>query len=379
MYDDHVRTTKHVQLPHLTVSHCLIHVLVATLPPLLPLIRSEFHLSYTQVGILSFAFCATLGLGSILSGILSDQFNKLKLIGLGFLFIAVSSALLFLTSNFFSVVIIFILIGLFLSFYHPSALSYIAKFHGNGKAFGLHETGENIGIAIAPAIAGFICMYMEWRFVYVFWAILAIGLSSLFLRKGKRFSSSDRLSLKMFLHLIITSRIRAAYMAIGLFGFIFGGALTFIPIFLVDFQRLSIELAGVITSVFAAGGIIGKLVSGYTSDLIKRQKVIALAFFLSAPFFLLVPFLSKIWSIVALALAGLILPMTLPAVMTTISREAPPSRMGLAYGFLVMMGFGSGSIASIILGPISDFFGVSTIFYPIVIAALFGGVLSITQ
>ena len=385
------------------VLHGLMHILATTLPALSPLVKAEFQLTNTEIGMLSFAFAAAIGFGSILSGLLSDRYDGIRLISLGFFSTAILSALLLLSRDFFSLTLIFIVMGFFLSFYHPSALSHIANSFKikRGRTFGVHETGASIGIAITPLIAAFICFYAEWRFVYLFWAFPTIFFAFLLFkmmkegeggRMKRRFFLSDAranvnandndndndVKLRDFLRQI-TSRgsIRRIYVIEGLFGFVFGGSLTFIPIFLNEAKGLSPKLAVMLTCVFTAGGAIGKFVGGHFSDLVGERKVMAYGFFLVAPLFFVVPFLPLLWAIMALALAGLIFPTVLPAIIATISREVPPSRTGMAFGLLLFAGFGFGSTSRIILGLVSDSFGISAVFYPIVVAVLIGGVLNV--
>jgi len=385
-----------VTLLPLTASHGLMHVMAAALPILSLLVMDEFQLTYTAVGLLSFAFAAAIGLGSILAGLLSDRFDGMRLISLGFFFTAILSALLLLTHNFLSLALIFIIMGFFLSFYHPSALSYIAKSFRvrRGKAYGVHETGASIGLAITPLIAAFISFYYGWRFVYLLLAVPAIvfaflPLGMMKVRKGGReeqkfysdananANTNDR-GLRVFLRQVIsTGSLRRIYVIEGLFGFVIGGALTFIPIFLNEAKGLGPELAVTITCVFTAGGAIGKFVGGHFSDIVGERKVMAIGFFLVAPLFFAVPFLPLFWAILALALAGLIFPTVLPAIITTIGKEIEPSRTGIAFGLLMFAGFGVASISRLILGLVSDIFDISAVFYPIVIATLVGGLMNI--
>jgi len=376
-------------LTPLIALHGLMHILATTLPALSPLVKEEFQLTDTAVGGLSFAFAAAIGLGSIPLGMLSDRYDGIKLISLGFFSTAILSALLLLSHDFLSLILIFIAMGFFLSFYHPSALSYIANTFKvrRGKTFGVHETGASIGIAIAPLIAGSICFYFGWHLVYVFWVFPTVLFAFLLIRlmkgRGRQNFFSDANAddndkkLKVFLRQVIsTGSLRRIYMIEGLFGFVFGGSLTFIPIFLNE-GGLGPDLAVMMTCVFTAGGAAGKFVGGHFSDLVGERKVMSYGFFLTAPLFFAVPFLPLSWAILALALAGLILPTVLPAIITTISKEIEPSRMGIAFGLLMFAGFGFGSVSRLLLGLVSDNFGISTVFYPIVIAVLVGGLLNI--
>ena len=382
------------------VLHGLMHILATTLPALSPVVKAEFQLSNTMIGLLSFAFAAAIGFGSIVSGMLSDRYDGTVLMGVGFICTVIFSAFLFFSHDFLSLIVVFIFIGFFLSCYHPSALSHIAKsFDGKrGKVFGVHEIGGSGGIAITPLIAGFVCLYAGWRLIYIILAFPAIFFTFLLFkfrraragkigwatRKQKFHSdanastSADDPGLKDFLRQIIsTGSIRRIYVIEGLFGFVMGGSLTFIPIFLNEAEGLSPEIAVMLTCVFTAGGAIGKFVGGHFSDLVGERKVMAYGFFLVAPLFFVVPFLPLLWAIMALALAGLIFPTVLPAIIATISREVPPSRAGMAFGLLLFAGFGFGSTSRIILGLVSDSFGISAVFYPIVVAVLIGGVLNV--
>jgi len=380
------------------VLHGLMHILATTLPALSPLVKAEFQLSNTMIGLLSFAFAAAIGFGSILSGMLSDRFDGTALMGVGFTCTVIFSAFLFFSHDFLSLIFVFIFVGFFLSFYHPSALSHIAKsFDGKrGKVFGVHEIGGSVGIAITPLIAGFVCLYAGWRLIYIILAFPVIFFTFLlfkWVREGKivwetrkqKFhsdadtsTSADDPGLKDFLRQIIsTGSIRRIYVIEGLFGFVMGGSLTFIPIFLNEAEGLSLEIAVILTCVFTAGGAIGKFVGGHFSDLVGERKVMAYGFFLVAPLFFVVPSLPRFGAIMALALAGLIFPTVLPAIIATISREVPPSRTGIAFGLLMFAGFGFGSTSRIILGLVSDSFGISAVFYPLVVAVLIGGVLNV--
>nr|AAU82783.1 hypothetical protein GZ1C11_15 [uncultured archaeon GZfos1C11] len=153
----------------LSASHGVMHILATALPALSLLVKDEFQLSNTTIGLLSFAFAAAIGFGGIPSGMLSDRSDGIKLICIGFFSTALLSAFLLIVPNFLSVALIFIAIGFLLSLYHPAALSYIAKSFSEtrGKAYGVHELGASIGIAIAPLIAGFISSLLRVGVSYI--------------------------------------------------------------------------------------------------------------------------------------------------------------------------------------------------------------------
>ncbi len=380
----------------LAALHALMHIMATTLPALSPLVKADFQLSNTYVGLLSFAFALAIGVGSIISGLLSDRYAKLPLICGGFLGTAVFASMLFLSHDFLVLTLVFICMGLFLSLYHPSALAYISVTtrSNRGRAFGLHEVGGSIGLAIAPLSAGIISLYLNWRFTYLIWLFPALLFTLMLLKAGMNHGSSERGhehphhhnqnhthspgSLKLFFTQTLREvAVMRIYMIEILFAFIIGGALTFIPIFLNEAKGVAPQLAVLLACVFTGGGAIGKFIGGHFADIKGERWVMATGFFIITPLFMLVPGLPLFWCVLTLALTGIILPTVLPAILTTLSKEVGPSQIGMAFGMLMFAGFGFGSTSRLILGVVGDVFGISTVFYPLAIAALIGGLLNV--
>jgi FSR family fosmidomycin resistance protein-like MFS transporter len=79
-------------LPLFVLAHFIHHVLTAAAAPLLPLIRTEFQLSYTQAGFLLSALTLSYGLGHLPAGWLTDRVNPVALILLGIVGVGASAA-----------------------------------------------------------------------------------------------------------------------------------------------------------------------------------------------------------------------------------------------------------------------------------------------
>ena len=153
--------------------------------------------------------------------------------------------------------------------------------------------------------------------------------------------------------------------------------MTFIPIFLNEYKGVGAQFAVILAFVFTGGGAIGKFLGGHLADIIGERRVMAAGFFIIAPLFFVAPLLPLFWCVLTLALAGIVFPAVLPAILTTISKLVEPSQRGMAFGLLMFAGFGFGSTSRLILGVVSDAFGISTVFYPIVIAAMAGGFMNV--
>ena len=61
------------RLSLIMLSHGLVHVFLISLAAVLPLIRLEFRLSYTQIGIFTFVLSIITAAASISMGFISDR------------------------------------------------------------------------------------------------------------------------------------------------------------------------------------------------------------------------------------------------------------------------------------------------------------------
>jgi len=177
----------------ITFSHVLIHVFPASFAPLLPLIRVEFDLSYTAVGILTFTLGLCCALSGILAGIVSDKIDRIKLILSMFLLTGIFSSAVILMSTLTGTLLLLILLFLSIGIFHPSVYSYLSdKYSKNtGKVFGIFEAGGSVGILIAPLVAGVVGSYLGWRYVYTLWAFPAFATAFLFYRLSLKNKLSD--------------------------------------------------------------------------------------------------------------------------------------------------------------------------------------------
>ena len=109
-----------------TTSHGLVHLYEGVLPPLLPLVMSEFGTDYFTMGIIVSVFSYAFGLGSLPAGILADKIGPRRLVSL-YLFGAGAAGVLVLSASsllFYAVVMG--LMGAFCSTYHPAANTLIS-------------------------------------------------------------------------------------------------------------------------------------------------------------------------------------------------------------------------------------------------------------
>lgn len=359
----------------LTFSHALTHVFPASLAPLLPLIRAEFDLSYTGVGILTFILSLCWAFSGVPAGVASDRIGKTKLILSMFLLVGIFSSTMILIPTLPGVLLLLLLLFLSVGIFHPSAYSYLSDRYSKekGKVFGIFETGGSVGVLIAPLLAGVIGSYFGWRYVYTFWAIPAFAMAFLFYRfslenkledvrtnkgneKKKIKESLPKISLFHYLH------FKAIYLAQGFFGFVVGGSVSFLPLFLTDVRKLSVSTAGGMLALFLGGGLVGKMIGGRYSDIWGPRRIIETGFFITSFFLILIPFTPGFSLVLVLLPAGIAFFMILPALFL-LTGEIKITDLGLVYGIQLLSGAGFGACSRLVSGVVSDLVGIEYIFF----------------
>jgi MFS family permease len=94
------------------MAHFGHHLLTAITVPMLPLIRSEFSLDYTQSGLVVSAFTVTYGISQLLSGWLADHIGRRISITVATLGVAVCGLLVGISHTYIMMVVLLGVMGL---------------------------------------------------------------------------------------------------------------------------------------------------------------------------------------------------------------------------------------------------------------------------
>ena len=101
----------------------------ALLVPLLPLIRADLDLTYLQSGLLLSAYTITAGLSQFLGGWLGDRLSRRIVIAIGLGGIGLATMSVGLTSAYYPMLIILVIMGVFAGGYHPSAVPMLYSYY----------------------------------------------------------------------------------------------------------------------------------------------------------------------------------------------------------------------------------------------------------
>lgn len=137
------------------VAHLLNDLIQASLPAIYPMLKSNFALSFTQVGLISLVYQVTASLLQPWIGLYTDKRPQPYLLPLGMVVTFCGIGLLAFAPSFGILLLAATLVGVGSSTFHPEA-SRVARMASGGKfgtAQSAFQVGGNTGSAIGPLLA----------------------------------------------------------------------------------------------------------------------------------------------------------------------------------------------------------------------------------
>ena len=350
-----------------SAAHFISHYYIIALAPLLPFVRDEYQVTYTQIGLAFAAFNIVTAVFQTPAGFLVDRLGARVLLILGLAVGASSFVLVGLIDSFWIMVALFAIAGIGNTVYHPADYALLSQHVPSdriGQAFSVHTFAGMLGSAVAPASLLMMQSVWGWRGAFVGAGILgfAVAFFLLLLRDGSiatakagtraASNSSDagwRLLLSAPILLNLAFFILLAMMSSGLYNYsvVALGALYGTPV-----TTANAALTGNLL-LSAAGVLVGGLLVTRT----KRHGLVATlglsAMALSVVLVALVD-LSSLALIAAMSLAGLFSGVIMPSRDMIVREVTPPGSFGKVFGF-VTTGFNIGGIVSpLIFGAVMD-------------------------
>ncbi|MGD0659511.1 MAG: MFS transporter [Syntrophorhabdales bacterium] len=360
-------------LPWFIMAHFAHHLLTALPQPLLPAIRSEFHLNYTQASLVTTVFALAGGAAQLPSGWFADRFSPFLLIGIGTLGVAAGGILVGLSQTYVMLLVCLLLMGLMTGGYHPAATPLIlasVKPEQRGKALGLHLIGGNSSFALAPLAAGPILALWGWRASFLCMAIPTAVFGLIFYvyltrRSGRGHVEAARSRIasdkppqpgyKRRLTAYLTQMVLAG-----------GAGMTvnaFLSLYMVDRLGASNAKAAMFMSLVFIPGFFAPLIGGYISDRIGATKVVIATSLISG----LVIFGINTFSLglgfyAMLFIMGTNLAIRMPVTEVFIMSQTPAKHRSTIYGVYYFTMQYTGAIFAPIMGGLIQRYSFHTMF-----------------
>ena len=144
----------------LSVCHLLNDLIQSLIPALYPLLKAEFDLDFTQIGLITLAFQLTASLLQPTVGAFTDKRPMPFSLAIGMGSTLIGLLLLSVAQSYAAVLFAAALVGTGSAIFHPEA-SRVARMASGGRfgtAQALFQVGGNLGQAVGPLLAAFIVL-----------------------------------------------------------------------------------------------------------------------------------------------------------------------------------------------------------------------------
>lgn len=362
------------------LAHLINDLIQAVLPSIYPMLKANYGLTFTQVGLITLTFQLTASLLQPWVGYHTDRHPKPWLLPAGTVCTLIGILMMSVVGSFPMILLAAGLIGIGSSTFHPEA-SRVARLASGGR-FGLAQStfqvGGNAGSAFGPLLAAAIIIpygqgNVAWFGLFALFALFVLYRISrwyanhLNLFKLKQGQAAT--------HGLSKGRVISALVVLGLLVFskyFYMASLTsYFTFYLIEKFDLSVASSQLHLFLFLGAVAAGTFFGGPIGDRIGRKAVIWFSILGVAPFTLLLPHVDLFWTSVLSVVIGFILASAFSAIVVY-AQELVPGNVGMIAGVFFGLMFGFGGIGAALLGHLADIRGIEYVYFLCSFLPLFG-------
>jgi FSR family fosmidomycin resistance protein-like MFS transporter len=356
----------------LSASHLVNDMMQSLLVSIYPLLKGEFALSFTQLGMITLAYQLTASLLQPLVGLYTDRHPSPFAASVGMCFTMTGLVLLAFAHRYEAVLGAAALIGTGSSVFHPET-SRIARFASGGShglAQSIFQIGGNVGSAVGPLLAAFIVLPYGRSSIGL---VALVTLVAVFLMfrialwyQGQHLTNVARRQRFEAQHRVLPRRVVVRAMGILVVlvfskYFYLASLGSYYTFYLMDRFHLSTQAAQLHLFAFLFASAAGTFLGGPIGDRVGRKAVIWVSILGVAPFTLLLPFANLAWTGVLTAAIGFVISSAFSAIVV-LAQELAPKRVGLVSGLFFGLAFGFGGLGAAVLGGLADQYSIETVY-----------------
>ena len=348
----------------LSFCHMLNDMMQSLIPSLYPLLKEEFELNFTQVGLIALGFQLTASMLQPLVGFVSDKRSMPWSLPIGMGFTLVGLLMLSAAHSYPMVVFSAMLVGVGSAVFHPES-SRVARMASGGRygfAQSLFQVGGNTGGAIGPLLAAAIVLPRgQWAIaLFSAAALLAMlvlaGVSRWYAanagahRARAAAAKAGGTALPRGQVAFAIAILLALMFSKSVYGASLGSYYTF---YLIERFSVSVYNAQVLLFVYLAANALGTLLGGPIADRLGTRAVMWVSILGVLPFTLLLPYANLPMTIALTIAIGLVMSSAFSAIVVY-AQELMPGRVGLVAGIFFGFAFGLGGLGAAGMGRLAD-------------------------
>jgi len=380
----------------LSIYHCVNDGSLTLFASALPVMRIGLGLSFLEIGtVLTAGLVSTMVL-QLAFGVLSDRGHARRVLVLGFASIVAADLMFPISATFFQVLVFYVFLRSAAGVYHPVSFASIGRtFEDRTAAFGYQGAIGDLGLTFATFSTGLLSEAFSWRTPFWVWGGLGLVLFVYFIvtvskspvnfyarpSPRSRETSNDtrdvRSERSTFAILALTSSLTTVSFII------FTG---YMPLYFNLIEGLSPSWStGIVAFWIGIGAFAGLMTGRVVSGLGGEPKTLRVMFGIETILFLIanvcvsipVAYLSEsILREVAIALTGIPVFITFPAVNGLLGLRMSHRRLGLTYALNLSIGLMIASAATFATGYLASVASISVTLPILLVVAVLGTVTS---
>ena len=370
--NDLAQKTVYSILFSISFAHLLNDLIQAIIPSIYPILKQNYNLSFSQIGLITFAFQLTASLFQPFVGYYTDKYPKPFSQIYGMLFSMAGVVSIAFANNFYWILLSVMLIGTGSSIFHPESarISNMASGGRRGLAQAIFQVGGNFGTALGPLLVALIVVPNSQKYILWFLIGAAIGLAIIskiaFWYRDHLMHRLQRKVVFADFQRLTKSKVKwaIAILLIVIFSkFFYSASLsTYYTFYVMDKFHLSIKEAQFHMFIYLLAYAAGTILGGPLGDKIGRKYVIWLSVFGATPFALLLPYVNLFWTDVLMIIIGIIISSAFPAILVY-AQELLPKKLGMISGLFYGFAFGMGALGSALLGKLADATSIQFVYH----------------
>lgn len=351
--------------------HLLNDMMQSVIVTIYPLLKSEFALSFVQIGMVTFTFQLTASLLQPVVGWVSDRHPLPFSLPVGMCFTLSGLLLLSIAPSYGILLLSVALIGCGSAVFHPES-SRVARMASGGRfglAQSLFQIGGNTGQALGPLFAAALILRLgrsraSWFALVALLAIVILLQVSRWYRHHldarvhmPRADDAPRYPAPVVRHTI-------GILFVLMFSkfFYLASISSYYEFYLIQRFGLSAHTAAMLLAVFLFAVAAGTLIGGPLGDRLGRKRVIWASILGCAPFTLLLPWVNLAWTVALSVVIGIVLASAFPAIIVY-AQDMLTHRIGMVSGLFYGFSFGLGGVGAAVLGVVADHYGVDFVYH----------------